>query len=211
MKASRKFRFFGDDRAVSTVEFVVIFPFFLLLVLFSVEIALALFWWQSVQEAAQLGARMAIVTDPAVVMAGQPGICSSPDGGFTNCKTSAGVFGGRCSAGNCVGYAALSCTGGTGGSCDATAFTNIYNRMHALFPAIPSSDVTITYADSGLGFAGGPIIPMVTVAIQGVPFSTGLVPILGNLFTPNAAEIVTVPTMTATLTGEILNSSGAGG
>ena len=210
-------RFLTDRNALTTVEFVVIFPFFLILVLYGLEVILAVFWWQSVEEAAQLGARLAVVWDPAVTSE----VCPTGGGGVsagvlptTNCKKSGTsyLYGGSCADGNCAGYSTVSCTGGSGGSCDSnsTAFTMICDRMRSMFGPVGGTGtthtcpgVTITYSDSGLGFAGGPVIPNVSVSISGVPFDVVDVPILPNI-------IGTVSTMTATLTGEDLSSTAGG-
>lgn len=192
----------ADEGALVTVEFVAIFPFFIILVFYALEVALALYWWQSVQEAAQIGVRMAVISDPAVNLEACPGGTGYLPNG--NCKASGGTYGGSCSSGtNCTGFTTVSCTGGTTSNCDQTAFNAICTRMQAIFAKIDCSDITISYADSGLGFAGGPVIPTVTVSVSNVPFNVIDVPILPNI-------VSTMPTMTAILTGEDMCSSDNG-
>lgn len=185
----------SEDGALVTVEFVAIFPFFMIIVFYALQVALALFWWQSVQEAAQIGVRMAVVSDPAVNFEACPGGAGFLPSG--NCKSSGGKYGGSCNGGNCLGFDPISCTGGTSGNCNQTAFNAICSRMQAIFFKIECSEITISYSDSGLGYAGGPVIPAVTVSVSGVPFNVIDVPILPDI-------VSTIPTMTATLTGEDL-------
>lgn len=191
----------ADDGALVTVEFVAIFPFFIIIVFYALEVALALYWWQSVQEAAQIGARMAVISDPAVNMETCPGGSGYLPNG--NCKASGGTYGGSCNNGNCSSYDTISCTGGTSSDCNETAFDAICTRMRQIFSKIECSEITISYADSGLGFAGGPTIPKVTVSVSGVPFNVIDVPILPDI-------VSTMPTMTAILTGEDMCSTDTG-
>jgi hypothetical protein len=72
---------------------------------------------------------------------------------------------------------------------------------------IEGRDVTVTYSHSGIGFAGGPAVPMVTVEVSGVPFQTG---ILGLLLRSQENQQTlaqlggTLPARTASMTGEDL-------
>jgi len=189
----------SDTEGLTTVEFVVVLPFFLIIVFYVLEVALAIFVWQSVYTAAQVGARMAVVSDPAV----PSGTCPLAAGALpvTNCKSSGGEYGKSCAAGNCESYGTVSCTGGSSGSCNGTAFNAICTRMRNLFALIECSNITVSYSDSGLGFAGGPVIPDVAVSVSGVPFNIVSVPILPNI-------VSTMPTISVVLTGEDLSTSG---
>jgi len=188
-----------DTRGLTTVEFVVVFPFFVIITFYILEVALAIFVWQGVHTAAQIGVRMAVVSDPAVPVGSCPAAAGTIP--MTNCKSSAGIYGGSCAYGNCETYGSASCTGGTSGSCNGAAFTAICTQMRNLFALIQCSNITIKYSDSGLGFAGGPVIPDVSVTVSGVPFNMISVPILPNIVT-------TMPATAATLTGEDLSTSG---
>jgi Flp pilus assembly protein TadG len=203
----RKLRSFAhDETAAITVEFVVVMLFFITITFFVLEVALAQFWWQTAEKAAQIGARLALVSDPAVTA-----ISSST----TNPVSSGGASGQACPA-NCdfngvAGCTATipctwTCTGG-GAGCSATAFSYIVNRMRQTYVPIKDSNVTISYSYTGLGYAGGPLTPTVTVTLSGVPLKLGFISIIGNIIGTSAAPLFQIPTMTATMTGEDLQSS----
>jgi hypothetical protein len=57
---------------------------------------------------------------------------------------------------------------------NGTAFQRIVTRMNYMYPQIAASNVTVTYKNVGLGFAGDPDGPdvstLVTVALTGLEF-----------------------------------------
>jgi Flp pilus assembly protein TadG len=187
-------KFIRDARGGATVEFVAIVPVFMLIAFFTMEVAIAVLWIGTAEKAAQLGARLAVVSNLAVT-----GLPSS--NGLTN---STYTYGQPCSAGACTSFATKTCTGGSGGVCSSANFTTIVNRMSGIFSLIQSQYVTISYTYIGLGFAGGPIVPNVTVTVSGVPMGGVMTSIFGRFFSLN-----TLPTISATFTGEDLNSAGA--
>ena len=205
-----------DLRGSVAVEFVALMPAFLFLTLFIIEIAVAVFWVGTAEKAAQLGARLAIVSNKAV--SGLP-VRNTVTGPYFN--------GDSCGIGACVQYATRSCSLASSGDCDLPNFNIIVNRMVALFPLLGRSPlpagnyVTITYSYSGLGHAGGPIVPSVFVTIQGVPYGTFMTTVLAGFmrlvtrpdaFTANPAAtspLTNLPTITAIFTGEDLSSAGA--
>jgi len=65
---------------------------------------------------------------------------------------------------------------------------------------IQASNVTITYVDAGIGFAGGPTVPMVTVTVTSVPYQTGILGLLLNA----TGNLATLPSRSASMTGEDL-------
>jgi Flp pilus assembly protein TadG len=176
------------------VEFVAIMPVFMLIAFFAMEVAIAVMWVGTAEKAAQLGARLAVVSNLAVT--GLPAT-----NGLTN---STYTYGQPCSAGACTLFATKTCTGGSGGVCSAADFTTIVNRMSSILSLIQSQYVTISYTDVGLGFAGGPVVPSVTVTLSGVPMGGVMTSIFGKFFSLN-----TLPTISTTFTGEDLNSAGA--
>lgn len=197
-------RFARDERGGVTVEFVAVSGFFFVIAFIVIEIALAIFWYQTAEAAVQIGARYAVVSDPAVT-----GLTNSSTNGLNGSAS----YGQSCDISQtsandpCVGFTTASCSGGTSTGCDSTAFTAIVSKMQSLFGAVQASNVTVTYTYVGLGFVGGPVVPAVTVQLSGVPFVSGFADLLGTLFGPSA--ISTVPTMSVTFTGEDLSSSGA--
>lgn len=182
-------RFAGSKDGTVTIEFVVVFLGFIAIIFFVIEVTLFMFFRASLEKAAQAGARAAVVS-PAVV-AGLPATIARAD--------TTKIFGRKCSDATnpCATFATLTCTGG---GCQAVPFTRILNHMRGFNGAIEAENVTFTYQDVGLGFAGGPTVPMVTVTIEGVPFQTG---IIGLLLT-NAGILSTLPPQSASMTGEDL-------
>jgi Flp pilus assembly protein TadG len=198
-------RFVRDDRGGVAVEFVALMPAFVFLTFFIFEIAVAVMWVGTVEKAAQLGARMAVVSNIAVT-----GIAP----GDRNQVAMTAVPGQNCPAA-CVGFATRTCTGGTTVDCDQSDFTAIFTRMDNLASLLQPSNVSITYEYVGLGFAGGPIIPRVTVTVQNVPYGLFMTTILNGFIRlatgdPTASLGMTnLPTITTTYTGEDLSSLGA--
>ena len=186
-------RFVKNEAGSSTIEFVVVIFAILATVFFVLEVTLYLFFSASLNKAAQAGLRAAVVSTP--VAAGVPA---------TNGRTATGVFGVSCSHASapCVGFANVSCTGT---ACTAAEFNRIFAHMQGFSGQLQPDNVTIAYEWIGLGFAGGPIVPLVTVTVSGVPFRTGIV---GMLLT-NAGVLATLPTHTVSMTGEDLNRGGA--
>lgn len=201
MRANWLRKFATDERASVTVEFVALLFFFLVLTLMVIEIALAVFWWQTAKVAAQMGARYAIVSDFAV---------TSLSSSSVNGLNTGGTFGASCnissSSDPCTGFTTASCAGGTGGVCSSTAFNAILTKMRTVFAALQASNVTVTYQYAGLGFVGGRIVPAVTVTITNVPFVTGFGDVLSPFF--GASALNRVPTTSATYTGEDLSNAG---
>jgi Flp pilus assembly protein TadG len=183
-------RHFVHDRAgSSTIQFVVIFGGLMALIFFVMETTLYLFFSASLEKAAQAGARAAVVSAP--VAAGLPD---------RNQRKPAGLFGIPCSNASapCVGYATATCTGN---GCAAGDFDRIFTHMSGFSGQLEPGNVTVTYADTQLGYAGGPIVPLVTVRVANVPYQTGIV----GLLLTNAGVLSSLPAHASSLTGEDLN------
>ncbi len=180
--------FLSDRRGSTTVEFVVVFLGFIAVLLFVVEVTLYQFFTATLEKAANAGVRAAIVSDSLV--AGLP---------TRNNRASGGTYGDKCSDASdpCTGYGPLTCTGT---ACEAAAFTRILAHMRSFNGAIQAANVTITYQDVGIGFAGGPVAPMVTVSVSDVPYQTGVV----GLLLQNTDVLSNLPTRSASMTGEDL-------
>jgi hypothetical protein len=205
MATHSSFEFIRDDRGGVAVEFVALMPAFVFLTFFIFEIFIAVLWVGTVEKTAQLGARLAVVSHTAVTglpteyalrsaayAYGQPcsaGACGSTGQGFTT-RTCAGGIGGDCNPAVCLG-AAVSC------------FQVIVNRMRGIASFIQ------------VGFAGGPIVPRVTVTVQNVPYGLFMTTILNGFIrlatgNPTATLGMTnIPTVSATYTGEDLSTAGA--
>jgi len=205
--AGRRLRFIRDERAGATIEFVALMPAFLLLTFFIFEVGVPILWVGTAEKAVQLGARLAIVSNYAVTGLTPTSTNSLAGGSF--------IYVQRCSAGACTPFATQTCIAGTSAQCDSTNFTTIVNRMASLSNLIQSQYVTITYTYIGLGYAGGPLVPGVTVTLAGVPYGAVVTTILGSFMKlatgdqSASSPFYTLPTKTVTLTGEDLNTAGA--
>jgi hypothetical protein len=180
------------------VEFVVIAPLFFALFLGIIEFGLAFYWWKSAEKAAYLGVRMAVVRDRA--------ISTVP---AQNVRTGTGVLGQPCRLvpSPCVDFGRIECTGAT---CDGAGFDMIVARMQHAFPLIGPQNVRVRYEYVGLGFAGGPAVPAVSVIVTGVDFPLFLLGQIFRLVGGDASAPAVVPDMRATLTGEDLQTGGVG-
>jgi hypothetical protein len=160
----------ANDRAAAGAEFALVLPI-LLLCLFGI-IDAGRFMWNinRAEKAAQMGVRMAVVTD----------YVSSAIGDDYVGECTPAVDAGEPIPEDC--YPTITCNkvGGTttctpvGGTADGAAFDVIVNRMRAFMPEIQPENVEITYSPSGLGYAGDPngadLAPLVTVQLSNIPF-----------------------------------------
>ena len=206
MKTGAGCKFIHDVRGGVAVEFVALMPAFLFLTFFAFEVGLAVLWVGTVEKAAQLGARLAIVSNYAVT-----GLVP----GQKNQTANANLYppGSNCPTG-CAAFTSQTCAGGSGGVCNPAGFSAIFNRMDAIANVLQPANVTITYTYVGLGFVGGPIVPRVTVTVQNVPYDTVSAGILARLMSLATGRtdfpgLTIMPTITATFTGEDLSSAGA--
>jgi len=94
--------------------------------------------------------------------------------------------------------------------------------MRSISPLIQAANVTVTYANAGLGYVGGPTVPRVTVTVSGVAYGTvmtSLMTAISNLVTrifsvarrtPTTSPVLTnLPAISVTMTGEDLTTAGA--
>ena len=198
-----------ESEAGVTVEFVAVMTTFTLLTFFVMEVAIGIFWIGSAEKAAQLGARLAVVSNWAATPAPANNALTSASYAYGQSCTSAG---GPCvpfTTVTCTGSSTnCTCTGGNGTACSKSDFNYIAQRMSNMFGALSNHNeyVTITYAWAGLGFAGGPVIPRVTVKLSSVPYDSLLTTIFQKV---SRSQVATLPTISVTLTGEDLSTAGA--
>lgn len=168
-------RFARSSSGVSAAEFSLVLPLFLLTLLGIIDVGL--YGWQINQgeKATQMGARMAVVTDPV-----DSAMASYSFVGKT-------VAGTTYTQGDIIGTSALgleTCDD-TGCTCNSqcpwtpgynsNAFGRIVTRMQKIDPKIQASNVVIEYRGSGLGYAGDPggmeIAPLTTVKLKNMSFA----------------------------------------
>jgi Flp pilus assembly protein TadG len=212
-----------DNSGSVLVEYTIVFPIFILLILATVDVASMLSEWSLASKAAYIGARTAVVADAVA-------------NGITNLTYDSTKTGQLCfvpstglSSGACPAITATSCTGTSSGvSCTGgnnTAFTLIFNRMKAIYPKLQRTNVTVSYASPStptttypLGFNGEPngagtggALPVnVTVTINNDGSMTHQFFFIGPImnffggFFPNA---VAIPQFATTLPSEAMDSA----
>ena len=193
-----------DRRASSAAEFAMVLPLLLILLLGVIDVGRLMWTWNRAEKATQMGVRYAVATD--MVPNGLAAYSFVVSGGLTQGDAiPQSAFGG---ASCLVNAGAVSCSCKSGATCPSplvsnsanalTAFNNIVNRMRLFMPEIASSNVTVDYDYSGLGYAGDPngsdVSPLVRVSLKQLTFR----PLLFRFF----AGTITLPSVSAALTME---------
>nr|WP_283937747.1 TadE/TadG family type IV pilus assembly protein [Sphingomonas hankyongi] len=193
----------GCQRGASGVEFALVLPLLLILLLGTVDAGRFLWEVNRAEKATQMGARYAVVTSPVST-------------GLINADfESAGLSAGELIPADTIGK--VECTRATctctdcdvtvGSGVDTTRFDAIVARMQAMDPAIEADKVKVTYRGSGFGFAGDSggggsetmeISPLVTVSLTDMEFRPITSLMLAN---------IPLPAFSTTLTAE--DASGA--
>ena len=191
----------GGVLVEATVMIVIIFVF----VLGSVDFLMAMYQWNAAAKAVQVGARIAAVSTPVA----------------TNVSAITGMEGGN-EAGTFPppSYTTMTCNGTGDAGCSTAAMeTIVFGRSNAaacgdatsfydmgmcdVFPRVRPVNVRVSYAYSGLGFAGRPggPVPTITVELQGLNFQFFF---LGGLM---GFGDIAIPSMRTSISGEDLSSS----
>ncbi len=166
--------FIRDQRGASAAEFALVLPL-LLLVLFGTIDAGRYGWNLSqAQKATQVGARWAAATNMIPSDLYSYSFANSapfiPQGTSVGPAAFPGVVcddtGCRCLAGGTCNY---------GMTANTAAFNRLVARMADIYPGLTADNVQVTYAWSGLGFAGDPngadVAPLVTVSLRNLQFA----------------------------------------
>ena len=199
------------SRGAGAAEFALTLPLLLLLIVGIIDAGRFLWDANRAEKATQVGARMAIVTNPV-----SPGLIEAD---FASADVAAGELIPASSLGS-LACTSTECTCETDpcpvddASVDSAAFTAIVTRMQQIYPQVQADKVQVIYRGSGFGFAGAPVTggggggggvvetmeisPLVTVQLNDIKFY----PITALLF----AEI-DMPTFSTTLTSEDANGS----
>lgn len=149
----------------STVEFIVLLAPLLALLFFVIEVSVFFYHSESVRKAAEVGARFAIVSPPAV--SGLPATNGLADGAE---EGHCGLDPSPCEPPTPQRWR---CSGGADPAC-TDAFGSIVTEMRRYSPGITAENVTVTYVYSQLGRAGGPFVPSVIVDVEDVANPLGV-------------------------------------
>lgn len=178
-----------DRRAASAAEFALVLPLFILLLFGIIDVGRYMWTVNRAEKAAQMGVRMAVVTDyiSSAIGASYIGACSTPLGqgdpipascfSTITCSKSGGT---------------VSCTNGTA---NATAFNRVLIRARRYMPELQDGNLQVIYSPSGLGYAGDPngpdVAPLVTVRLSGVSFNPIMTLAFANVGIPEVRTSLT--------------------
>ena len=163
--------FFRDTRAASAAEFAIVLPLLLIVLFGTVDVGRYAWSLAMSEKATQTGARFAVTTD--MVASGLYSYSFATAGGVPQGTTvDATKFPGvTCDNAGCTCLG--TCTFPT--TADNAAFNRLVARMAEINPDITASKVVVTYAWSGLGFAGDPngpdVAPLTTVSLRNMQFT----------------------------------------
>ncbi len=210
-----------DEDGGPLVEVAIILPILITFLLGGVDFMNALYQWNAAAKAAEIGARIAAVSDPvasglnsipsnvlsSIVESGSrmPDFTVSCDGGASACA---------CVSGACDGIGSYSAAamglivyGRAGKETCTPPVSEYFAGMCNIFPLVAPQYVTVVYAQTGLGYAGrsaGPV-PTIAVSLNAASSKTKLP--FKFFFLPFAS--VNIPQVTTTITGEALSASAA--
>jgi Flp pilus assembly protein TadG len=185
-----------DRSASSAAEFALLLPLLLLFIFGIIDAGRWMWTYNQAEKAAQMGARLAVVTAP---------VSSSISGSYVGACGTPGLTQGDLIPASC--FTTITCTSSScsAGTEDADAFNRILARMQDFLPQLSADNLTIEYSASGLGYAGNPngpdVSPLVTVKI-GSPTALQFTPITSFLLTS-----MSMPSFTTTLTAEDLSGA----
>ncbi len=159
-----------DDRAASAAEFALVLPLLLICLFGIIDAGIYMWTINRAEKAAQMGVRMAVVTDYLSTAVGanyQGTTC-----GGTTLQAGDPIPASCFSTVTCT---SSGCTPGGSVTGYSTKFNVIFGRMDAFMGELQPSNVTIEYSPSGLGYAGDPngadLAPLVTVRLSGLTYT----------------------------------------
>jgi Flp pilus assembly protein TadG len=199
-------RLLGDEAGGALVETTVMLTITFIFVLGSVDFLMAMYQWNAAAKAVEIGARIAAVSSPVdsslstlTGIDGSHPAGTAPPASFAT-RTCDGT--GSCSGGGSYSASAMNVVVFGRSSLGACGSGVYCTGMNNIFPRIQPQNVVVSYADSGLGYAGRPggPVPTITVSLQNLPFQFFF---LGGLMGFANLQIQSVTTMT----GEDLSSS----
>ena len=207
-----------DESGAVLIEFTAAAFTFFIILFGVVEFANVYYQWNAATKAAQLGARLAAVSDPVsdnLTEAGMSGLSSSVlpgnpmpsfdclcDGSSSTCTGTVPAGASDCNYNAAAMDVLVYGRGNTTGTCVNTG-ANI--GMCNIFTRVTPQNVIVRYQYTGLGYAGRPggPVPTITVSLTGLTYDWILIGALTG-FSP-----INLPSFATTVTGEDLNVSGS--
>jgi Flp pilus assembly protein TadG len=188
-----------DTRASSAAEFALVLPLLIIFLLGMIDVGRLMWTWNEAEKATQMGVRYAVATDmvPTGLQNYSFVVSDILTQGDTIPTSSFGSV--TCTSTSCT-CAGSNCPAAWTTSPNTTAFNAIVARMQRFLPELTASGVQVSYANSGLGYAGDPngsdVSPLVTVSIR--PNTVTFRPITFALF----RTTMNLPSFSAALTLE---------
>ena len=196
MRRLSPLRLWRDRSGAGAAEFALVLPVFLLFLLGTIDVGRFIWAVNETEKAVQIGARWAVTTD--IIPGGDIG-CDTSGNGNNNAtpgmKCYSYALSGTIAQGDPVpqsdfptiqckmngAAAACECVSNCPAPFDITvdtvgqaAFDALVARMAEVQPRIAADNITISYAWSGIGYAGDPngpdVAPIVTVGVTGLGF-----------------------------------------
>jgi len=199
-----------DQSGTTMIEFSIVMVLFFMLTFGLVEFGYLLFQWNSASKAAQLGARIAAVSDPVWQQLPTVTDSGTPGGSWTqNYNVTCGGPTASCTGSAPVAMTYLAANmqrlifGRGGDTTCGTVPTGQGPGMCDIFGRITPANVLVNYRNTGLGFAGRPggPVPTITVTLTGLTFQFFA---LGALL--NFGDLP-MPEFKVTMTGEDLSAA----
>lgn len=190
-------RFLRDRCGASAAEFALVLPMLLLFIFGIIDAGRYMWQINRMEKAAQMGVRMAVVTDPvsSAINASYVGQCATPlNQGDTIPASCFSTI--TCSKSG----ANATCTSGTA---DTDAFENVADHMRNYLPYIQDANIQIIYSASGLGYAGDPngpdVAPLATIRLYNMNFVPIVSFTLGSVALPEVRSSLTFEDGTGTM------------
>jgi Flp pilus assembly protein TadG len=160
-----------DEEASALVQFTLVFPLLMLVVLGTVDCGMMFFSYAGAYKATYAGARFAAVSDPVA-----PNITSATTGNKAGLSCFDPATGAADATASCNSWTVV-CTPGSGNSGNCTgsagafqnpAFTAILDKMQSyyLYRTLDRRQVVISYQSTGLGYVSRPGGSPMTVTVS---------------------------------------------
>jgi Flp pilus assembly protein TadG len=191
------------------VEFTLIFAVFLTVIMGIVEFGLVFWQWNAASKAVQLGGRLAAVSAPVdsslpniQCAGGAAAVGTKPHDDFLRICSGATS---TCSGGTYDAAAMNTLVFGRGSNACQDAVVGQLPGMCDIYSRVTPQNVIVRYEETGLGFCGRPggPVPTITVELTGLTFDW----IFMDVLVPGIGDVVQLPGLRTTITGEDLKST----